>query len=81
MCILVLEYMDDDDDDDDEYTTDSEGSEAYEDIPMPELIRRRPSNPDLPDTVTLLHTNDGGKVYLVGTAHFSQESRDDVSKV
>lgn len=36
---------------------------------------------NLPETVTLLHTNDGGKVYLVGTAHFSIESRNDVSKV
>lgn len=36
---------------------------------------------NLPDTVTLLRTSQGAKVYLVGTAHFSIESQDDVSKV
>ncbi|XP_029178971.1 traB domain-containing protein isoform X2 [Nylanderia fulva] len=35
----------------------------------------------LPETVTLLTTPDGGKLYLVGTAHFSIESQNDVSKV
>jgi hypothetical protein len=35
----------------------------------------------LPHTVSLLRTPDGGKVYLVGTAHFSVESQEDVSKV
>lgn len=35
----------------------------------------------LPDTVSLLTTPDGGKVYLVGTAHFSMESQEDVAKV
>lgn len=37
---------------------------------------------NLPETVTLLtHEATGAKVYLVGTAHFSQESKDDVAKV
>lgn len=36
---------------------------------------------NLPDTVQLLTTPNGSKVYLVGTAHFSLESQDDVSKV
>lgn len=36
---------------------------------------------NLPSTVTLLTTNAGSKVYLVGTAHFSEESQDDVSQV
>jgi len=31
--------------------------------------------------VTLLNTPFGSKVYLVGTAHFSEESQDDVSYV
>jgi len=31
--------------------------------------------------VSLLTTPDGGKVYLVGTAHFSMESQEDVAKV
>lgn len=35
----------------------------------------------LPETVTLLTTPDGGKLYLVGTAHFSVESQNDVSKI
>lgn len=36
---------------------------------------------NLPETVTLLRTPDGSKCYLVGTAHFSIESQNDVSKV
>lgn len=35
----------------------------------------------LPETVTLLQTEYGDKVYLIGTAHFSTNSQDDVSKV
>jgi hypothetical protein len=35
----------------------------------------------LPETVTLLTAPEGGKLYLVGTAHFSIESQNDVSKV
>lgn len=35
---------------------------------------------NLPDTVTLLTTPEGSKVYLVGTAHFSKESQEDVAK-
>lgn len=36
---------------------------------------------NLPETVTLLKHNTGAKVYLIGTAHFSKESQDDVAKV
>lgn len=36
---------------------------------------------NLPPTVTVLDTPFGSKVYLVGTAHFSEESQDDVSFV
>ncbi|XP_019879854.1 traB domain-containing protein [Aethina tumida] len=37
---------------------------------------------NLPPTVTLLtHPTSGAKVYLVGTAHFSKESQEDVSLV
>lgn len=36
---------------------------------------------NLPPTVTLLKTPNGSKVYIVGTAHFSKESQDDVSLV
>ena len=42
---------------------------------------RRSSSPELPDTVTKLETAEGCKVYIVGTAHFSKESQDDVAKV
>lgn len=37
---------------------------------------------NLPPTVTLLkHEKTGAKVYLIGTAHFSKESQEDVVKV
>lgn len=37
---------------------------------------------NLPETVTLLkHEQTGAKVYLVGTAHFSRESQEDVAMV
>lgn len=36
---------------------------------------------NLPPTVTLLTNELGSKVYIVGTAHFSRESQDDVSLV
>jgi len=45
------------------------------------LVREREANPSLPETVTYLETSWGSKVYVVGTAHFSEESQDDVSKV
>ncbi|CAK9818137.1 TraB domain-containing protein [Anthophora quadrimaculata] len=35
----------------------------------------------LPETVTVLTTPEGGKLYLVGTAHFSTESQNDVAMV
>lgn len=31
--------------------------------------------------MTLLKTADGAKIYLVGTAHFSTQSQEDVAKV
>ncbi|KAJ8374106.1 hypothetical protein SKAU_G00046860 [Synaphobranchus kaupii] len=40
--------------------------------------RRQPS-PDLPETVTVLTAPDGSLVYLVGTAHFSDSSKQDVA--
>ena len=36
---------------------------------------------NLPPTVTVLSNEYGSKVYVVGTAHFSKESQDDVSLV
>ncbi|XP_076339247.1 traB domain-containing protein-like [Tachypleus tridentatus] len=42
--------------------------------------KMREANPKLPQTVTVLETAKGCKVYLVGTAHFSEESQNDVSE-
>ncbi len=36
---------------------------------------------ELPPTCTVLKTRRNAFVYLIGTAHFSRESQDDVSKV
>lgn len=36
---------------------------------------------NLPETVTLLRGPNNSKLYLIGTAHFSYESQDDVSRV
>ncbi|CAD6995268.1 traB domain-containing protein [Ceratitis capitata] len=49
------------------------------DIKIYETIEEFDKN--LPSTVTVLDTPFGSKVYLVGTAHFSEESQDDVSYV
>lgn len=38
-------------------------------------------NKNLPDTVTILKGLNGSNVYLVGTAHFSEESQKDVALV
>jgi len=44
--------------------------------------RQKVADPDLPSTCTLLISpNTGAKVYLVGTAHFSKESCEDVATV
>jgi len=43
--------------------------------------QRRQAEPDLPDTVTRLTTPEGSIVYLVGTAHFSDSSKNDVATV
>jgi len=44
--------------------------------------RQKVADPDLPSTCTLLISpNTGAKVYLIGTAHFSKESCEDVARV
>lgn len=49
--------------------------------PAPVAVKRvRKANPELPETVTVLKTQEGSIVYLVGTAHFSLESQEDVAK-
>ncbi|MBN3276925.1 TRABD protein, partial [Polyodon spathula] len=41
-------------------------------------MQRRQQCPDLPETVSQLQGEDGSVVYLVGTAHFSESSKQDV---
>lgn len=43
--------------------------------------QRRQSSPKLPETVTCLSAPDGSLLYLVGTAHFSDSSKNDVATV
>ncbi|KAM7113977.1 traB domain-containing protein isoform 2-T2 [Molossus nigricans] len=43
-------------------------------------LKRRRERPKLPRTVTELVAEDGSRVYVVGTAHFSDDSRKDVVK-
>ncbi|OXB71139.1 UNVERIFIED_CONTAM: hypothetical protein H355_006869 [Colinus virginianus] len=43
-------------------------------------MKKRQKKPTLPSTVTELDTEDGSKVYVVGTAHFSDSSKKDVVK-
>ncbi|KAK3781471.1 hypothetical protein RRG08_019096 [Elysia crispata] len=68
-------WLSDGEDEDEDYRDD-------EDLePRPPSEQRVPVHiSDLPETVTMLE-KDGCLVYLVGTAHFSKESQDDVSKV
>nr|XP_036862601.1 traB domain-containing protein isoform X5 [Manis javanica]XP_036862602.1 traB domain-containing protein isoform X5 [Manis javanica]XP_036862603.1 traB domain-containing protein isoform X5 [Manis javanica] len=43
-------------------------------------LTRRRERPELPRTVTQLVAEDGSRVYVVGTAHFSDDSKRDVVK-
>nr|KAG5711365.1 hypothetical protein BaRGS_006062 [Batillaria attramentaria] len=76
-----MDEEDNDDVDDDWVSEEGEESDVEDNVELAFPVRRRESNPQLPDTVTMLEAPLGGKVYLVGTAHFSKESQDDVSKV
>lgn len=46
-----------------------------------ETVKESKHPKKLPDSVTVLECPDGGKVYLVGTAHFSEKSCKDVEEV
>jgi pheromone shutdown protein TraB len=61
---------------------DTEHPEYPSEIVYPSArIQRAPGMPpDLPHTVDILTTDDGCQVYLVGTAHFSESSQQDVIK-
>ncbi|KAK6176843.1 hypothetical protein SNE40_015068 [Patella caerulea] len=65
---------------DDEYSSGEESDIEDNDEPIMPMKHRDP-NPDLPDTAVLLETPEGCKVYVVGTAHFSTQSQEDVSRV
>lgn len=60
-----------------EFDNDADRSESWRST-LP--VRQRGPVPDLPETVTKLETLHGSKVYVVGTAHFSVESQEDVAK-
>ena len=72
---------------DDDPESDDEDEDDEHEIPtLPTFhhMRSRRINLDnlkLPETCTVLTTNRGGKVFLVGTAHFSKESQNDVVTV
>uniref|UniRef100_A0A0B6ZQ05 TraB domain-containing protein n=1 Tax=Arion vulgaris TaxID=1028688 RepID=A0A0B6ZQ05_9EUPU len=66
------EWQSDDIDDDEMFTDGDAEADLTDRVPV--------SMSDLPETVTLLE-RDGCLVYVVGTAHFSKESQDDVSRV
>lgn len=44
-------------------------------------VEEKPAEEPFPDTVKILESENGGKVYLIGTAHFSEESCKDVESV
>ncbi|XP_022120217.2 traB domain-containing protein [Pieris rapae] len=72
-----------------ESNTDNEGSSSRQSLNESVQAQHGSINtesPDfkeegLPNTVTVLDAPNGGKVYLVGTAHFSIQSQEDVSRV
>jgi len=61
----------------------SEHSPYPDEVPYPSarMVRSSEVLSDLPSTVEVLRTHDGCRVYLVGTAHFSESSQQDVTKV
>lgn len=65
--------------------SDDDASEDSQDIYFVDGIRKYNSvesfNRELPKTVELITTPDGDSVYVIGTAHFSLKSQDDVSLV
>ncbi|XP_041348740.1 traB domain-containing protein-like isoform X2 [Gigantopelta aegis] len=79
----LQDFLSDDDLEDEQVGDNDSGDESdiedNDELALP--IRRRESNPVLPDTVSLLESPCGSKVYLVGTAHFSLESQEDVAKM
>lgn len=54
-------------------------AETFPDLKIYESIEE--FNANLPETVTLLRSRNGSNVYLIGTAHFSEESQKDVAGI
>lgn len=65
----------------DDLSTSGSESDNEDELFTPHQHRRRMSGFELPDTVTTLRTEQGSKVFVVGTAHFSENSQQDVAKV
>lgn len=61
-------------------STEDANDETDEDFESHPLHRVPVPLSELPETTTVLE-RDGCRVYLIGTAHFSKESQDDVVKV
>ncbi len=74
---LALQTMSDDNSEEEEELESRNAPDSH----VSSLYAKRKENPSLPDTVKVLTTDEGGKVYLVGTAHFSEKSQEDVSQV
>ena len=72
-------------DDSEEEEDDDEGVEDEEEKEKSfvDQMTQRPNmeNPELPSTCTMITTPQGAKVFIVGTAHFSRQSHDDVSTI
>lgn len=56
-------------------------SESSLPVPLASPPSRIPTSVQLPETVSRLDTPFGSSVFLVGTAHFSRESQEDVATV
>ena len=66
-----------------EYGSNGEEYEGSEEgyVPYPSAHLKRGEVGELPVTVTRMTSLHGGAVYIVGTAHFSTSSQEDVAKV
>jgi len=83
--ILVCRFLEEDfADSGEESDLENDDTPLYPDEmmhPSARLQRSQEPPSGLPSTVEVLTTDDGCLVYLVGTAHFSESSQEDVAKV
>lgn len=84
-CSILSDDFSNRTDDDKTPAPNDDTSSSQTDLPEDQSIKIYKSikefDKNLPHTVTKLTTPHGSVVYLVGTAHFSKESQDDVSLV